>query len=279
MMQLGAEGVFVGSGIFKSADPPARARAIVHATTHYEDPTRDRARPRSRWARRWPASTSRTWTRAACSSIVAGSVEATPPAGEPAAAGPRIGVLAVQGGFEAHCRCAAAPRRGRVEVRRPGHLDGLDGLVIPGGESTTIEMGIEAYGLEQPIRDFVAQRAAGARHLRRADHARSRAPGPDGHRGPPQRLRAPGPELRAGRARAGPRGRAAAGRLHPRAVDRGRRRRGRGAGGGGRPPGGGAGAQHARGRVPPRADRRPAPACAVPGHGRATARHARSSAA
>src|SRR5687767_10504815 len=37
MMQLGAEGVFVGSGIFKSADPPARARAIVHATTHYQD--------------------------------------------------------------------------------------------------------------------------------------------------------------------------------------------------------------------------------------------------
>jgi pyridoxal 5'-phosphate synthase pdxS subunit len=38
MMQLGAEGVFVGSGIFKSADPPVRARAIVHATTHFEDP-------------------------------------------------------------------------------------------------------------------------------------------------------------------------------------------------------------------------------------------------
>jgi pyridoxal 5'-phosphate synthase pdxS subunit len=38
MMQLGAEGVFVGSGIFKSSDPPTRARAIVHATTHYEDP-------------------------------------------------------------------------------------------------------------------------------------------------------------------------------------------------------------------------------------------------
>jgi pyridoxal 5'-phosphate synthase pdxS subunit len=38
MMQLGAEGVFVGSGIFKSADPPARARAIVEATTHYHDP-------------------------------------------------------------------------------------------------------------------------------------------------------------------------------------------------------------------------------------------------
>jgi pyridoxal 5'-phosphate synthase pdxS subunit len=38
MMQLGAEGVFVGSGIFKSEDPSARARAIVEAVTHYEDP-------------------------------------------------------------------------------------------------------------------------------------------------------------------------------------------------------------------------------------------------
>jgi pyridoxal 5'-phosphate synthase pdxS subunit len=40
MMQLGAEGNFVGSGIFKSEDPPLRARAIVEATTHYEDPER-----------------------------------------------------------------------------------------------------------------------------------------------------------------------------------------------------------------------------------------------
>jgi pyridoxal 5'-phosphate synthase pdxS subunit len=39
MMQLGAESVFVGSGIFKSADPPLRARAIVRAVTHYNDPT------------------------------------------------------------------------------------------------------------------------------------------------------------------------------------------------------------------------------------------------
>jgi pyridoxal 5'-phosphate synthase pdxS subunit len=38
MMQLGAEGVFVGSGIFKSSDPVARAEAIVKATTHYQDP-------------------------------------------------------------------------------------------------------------------------------------------------------------------------------------------------------------------------------------------------
>jgi pyridoxal 5'-phosphate synthase pdxS subunit len=40
MMALGAEGVFVGSGIFKSEDPPARARAIVEATTHWRDPER-----------------------------------------------------------------------------------------------------------------------------------------------------------------------------------------------------------------------------------------------
>jgi pyridoxal 5'-phosphate synthase pdxS subunit len=40
MMQLGAEGNFVGSGIFKSEDPAARARAIVEATTHYDDPER-----------------------------------------------------------------------------------------------------------------------------------------------------------------------------------------------------------------------------------------------
>jgi pyridoxal 5'-phosphate synthase pdxS subunit len=38
MMQLGVDGVFVGSGIFKSADPAPRAKAIVEATTHYKNP-------------------------------------------------------------------------------------------------------------------------------------------------------------------------------------------------------------------------------------------------
>jgi len=38
MMQLGADGVFVGSGIFKSSDPEVRAKAVVEATTHYQDP-------------------------------------------------------------------------------------------------------------------------------------------------------------------------------------------------------------------------------------------------
>jgi pyridoxal 5'-phosphate synthase pdxS subunit len=40
MMQLGAEGVFVGSGIFKSEDPERTAAAIVEATTHFDDPVR-----------------------------------------------------------------------------------------------------------------------------------------------------------------------------------------------------------------------------------------------
>ncbi len=40
MMQLGAESVFVGSGIFKSEDPPARAKAIVSAITHFDDPAK-----------------------------------------------------------------------------------------------------------------------------------------------------------------------------------------------------------------------------------------------
>jgi 5'-phosphate synthase pdxT subunit len=41
-----------------------------------------------------------------------------------------------------------------VEVRRAGDLSGLDGLILPGGESTTITMGLQQYGLEQPIRDL-----------------------------------------------------------------------------------------------------------------------------
>jgi 5'-phosphate synthase pdxT subunit len=67
---------------------------------------------------------------------------------------PVIGVLALQGDFEAHARAledvGARPRR----VRVPADLEGLDGLVIPGGESTTIMLGVEREGLAQPLRDF-----------------------------------------------------------------------------------------------------------------------------
>lgn len=58
MMQLGAEGVFVGSGIFKSGNPAKRARAIMQAVTNYEDPKIIADSPKTS-ARRWSASTKR----------------------------------------------------------------------------------------------------------------------------------------------------------------------------------------------------------------------------
>lgn len=64
----------------------------------------------------------------------------------------RIGVLAVQGGFEAHTRMLRGLGADAREVRTPAQLADLDGLVIPGGESTTIGMGIEAAGLAPAIR-------------------------------------------------------------------------------------------------------------------------------
>jgi pyridoxal 5'-phosphate synthase pdxT subunit len=65
---------------------------------------------------------------------------------------PVVGVLALQGDFEAHAKLlrelGAEPR----EVRTPAGLDGLDGLVIPGGESTVMTLGIEREGLAEPLR-------------------------------------------------------------------------------------------------------------------------------
>jgi pyridoxal 5'-phosphate synthase pdxT subunit len=63
-----------------------------------------------------------------------------------------VGVLALQGDFEAHARTlrqlGAEPR----EVRTPRDMEGLDALVIPGGESTTIGKGIDSAGLEPALR-------------------------------------------------------------------------------------------------------------------------------
>jgi 5'-phosphate synthase pdxT subunit len=65
-----------------------------------------------------------------------------------------VGVLALQGDFEAHGKIlrglGAEPR----EVRVPADLEGLDGLIIPGGESTTMTLGIEREGLRDPLRAF-----------------------------------------------------------------------------------------------------------------------------
>lgn len=64
----------------------------------------------------------------------------------------RIGVLAIQGGFEAHLTRLRELGAETREAKTPADLVGLDGLVIPGGESTTISKGIEAAGLAGPIR-------------------------------------------------------------------------------------------------------------------------------
>ena len=64
----------------------------------------------------------------------------------------RVGVLAIQGGFEAHARTLRQLGAAPIEVRAPQHLADLDGLVIPGGESTTIEKGIESAGLAPGLR-------------------------------------------------------------------------------------------------------------------------------
>jgi 5'-phosphate synthase pdxT subunit len=87
--------------------------------------------------------------------VAGSSVEATPPAGSDEPLASRIGVLALQGGFEAHCAALGRLGAHAVEVRTQNELEGLDGIVIPGGESTTMDIQLAAGGLEQPIRDMV----------------------------------------------------------------------------------------------------------------------------
>jgi 5'-phosphate synthase pdxT subunit len=66
-----------------------------------------------------------------------------------------IGILALQGGFEAHAKVVRQLGHEPREVRVPGDLEGLDALIIPGGESTVMTLGIEREGLAQPLRDVV----------------------------------------------------------------------------------------------------------------------------
>lgn len=69
---------------------------------------------------------------------------------------PLIGVLALQGGFAAHARMLRGLGADVREVRVAADLHGLDGLVIPGGESTTITLGIEREAMAEPLRGFQA---------------------------------------------------------------------------------------------------------------------------
>ena len=68
---------------------------------------------------------------------------------------PLVGVLALQGDFQAHTRLLRELGAEVREVRVPGDLAGLDGLVMPGGESTTMTLGIAREGLGDPLRELV----------------------------------------------------------------------------------------------------------------------------
>jgi pyridoxal 5'-phosphate synthase pdxT subunit len=66
----------------------------------------------------------------------------------------KIGVLAVQGNFREHAAMLRRLGAEVVEVRKPEQLQGLDGLVIPGGESTTFMRLMRLYGLDEAVREF-----------------------------------------------------------------------------------------------------------------------------
>ncbi len=69
----------------------------------------------------------------------------------------KIGVLALQGAFIEHENMLRRLGADPVQVRLPEHLEGLDGLIIPGGESTTIGKLATSYGLIEPLRAFAQQ--------------------------------------------------------------------------------------------------------------------------
>ncbi len=144
MMQLGADGVFVGSGIFKSGDPVARARAIVEATTYFGDPDIIAKVSHGLPGRRWWGSTWRTsphrngWRREAGSSVL------------------KVGVLGLQGDVREHVRAIEAAGATAAVVRAPDELAATDAMVIPGGESTTIGKLLDRFGLLQPLSDRIA---------------------------------------------------------------------------------------------------------------------------
>ena len=73
------------------------------------------------------------------------------------AGAPLVGVLALQGDFAAHARVLRSLGAEVREVRTPAGLEGLNGLVIPGGESTTMTLGVAREGLKEPLRALAAR--------------------------------------------------------------------------------------------------------------------------
>src|SRR5947208_1291081 len=68
-----------------------------------------------------------------------------------------VGILALQGGFEAHAKIVRSLGAEPREVRVPADLEDLDALIIPGGESTVMTLGIEREQLAEPLRAVVAR--------------------------------------------------------------------------------------------------------------------------
>ncbi len=75
---------------------------------------------------------------------------------DPSSDRPRIGVLAIQGDFAAHAQALEETGAEAVEVRKPAQLAGLDGLILPGGESTTFLKFLERDGFLESLQHFVA---------------------------------------------------------------------------------------------------------------------------
>lgn len=67
----------------------------------------------------------------------------------------QVGVLALQGDFEAHAKIVSSLGAEPREVRVPAELAGLDALIVPGGESTVMTLGVEREGLAEPLRELV----------------------------------------------------------------------------------------------------------------------------
>ena len=79
-----------------------------------------------------------------------------------ATSGPRIGVLALQGDVREHARMLEQLGAHVTAVRRPAELAVVDGLVIPGGESTVMDKLCRLFGLAEPLRERIAAGGAAA---------------------------------------------------------------------------------------------------------------------
>ena len=156
-MRLGAEAVFVGSGIFKSKDPLRTAKAIVHATAHFEDAAElaNASRSLGEGCREsMPASfRKRSAFRIAAGKPWPCSGRCSRPAG----------ICGTPPQIPACCGC------GTHRSQKPAELEGITHLVIPGGESTTLHHLLKIHGLDQQIPERVrAGSPSPFGHLRRS---------------------------------------------------------------------------------------------------------------